>query len=161
MSNPVIDAMALADELHTFCAAAPHDYPGHNIELFERVEKFLRAMAQPAVTMEAEPTALEQYKNDWRRNVVEVFGPAIHTEQLDRFIALAELNGLFDPVIAALPSSNTAGDVREASAKIASDFYTTIPENKRMLRANNKAVGEKIAEAILSSTPSGGTEQKS
>jgi hypothetical protein len=32
----------LADELHAFIAAAPHKYPGHLIELFDRAEKALR-----------------------------------------------------------------------------------------------------------------------
>lgn len=35
---------ALADELHLFIAAAPHDYSGHNIELFERCEAALRSL---------------------------------------------------------------------------------------------------------------------
>lgn len=32
----------IADELHAFIAAAPHKYPGHLIELFDRAEKALR-----------------------------------------------------------------------------------------------------------------------
>lgn len=48
----VSDAAALANELHAFCAAAPHDYPGHNIELFERVESFLRTLIPVAVSRE-------------------------------------------------------------------------------------------------------------
>lgn len=41
--------LMLADELHEFCAAAPHDYPGHNISLFERAEAALRKAAAPEV----------------------------------------------------------------------------------------------------------------
>ena len=67
--------------------------------------------AAPSPSPGAERT-LEQYKNDWRRNVIEAFGHNIHTNQLDRFIELAELNGLFDPAIAALRAEATepAGD---------------------------------------------------
>lgn len=37
-----LDRGMLADEMHAFIAAAPYDYPGHNIELFERAEAELR-----------------------------------------------------------------------------------------------------------------------
>lgn len=42
---PVDGLETLADDLHAFCAAAPHSYPGHNIELFERAEKAIRSLA--------------------------------------------------------------------------------------------------------------------
>lgn len=36
------DKNKLADELHAFVAADPHEYPGHLVELFDRAEKALR-----------------------------------------------------------------------------------------------------------------------
>jgi hypothetical protein len=43
----------IADELHAFIAAAPHKYPGHLIELFDRAEKALRRCSADSAELEA------------------------------------------------------------------------------------------------------------
>jgi predicted DNA-binding protein (UPF0251 family) len=41
----------IADDLHAFIAAAPHKYPGHLIELFDRAEKALRRCSADSAPM--------------------------------------------------------------------------------------------------------------
>ena len=38
------DYERIADQLHEFVAAAPHNYPGHNVELFEAAETAIRSL---------------------------------------------------------------------------------------------------------------------
>lgn len=55
--------------------------------------------------------ALEEYKNGWRRIIVDGFDRHIHTTRLDRMMELAELNGLFDPVKASAVSPQVLGTI--------------------------------------------------
>lgn len=56
------EMLKLADELHAFIAAVPHEYPGHNVELFERAEKALRAAASAEPAANAEIVAAQREK---------------------------------------------------------------------------------------------------
>jgi hypothetical protein len=56
----------IADELHAFIAAAPHKYPGHLIELFDRAEKALRCCsADSAPQVSIMPMGLSDGRTDY------------------------------------------------------------------------------------------------
>jgi hypothetical protein len=58
----------IADELHAFIAAAPHKYPGHLIELFDRAEKALRRCSADSADDLRSAGWMVAVHNDYRLN---------------------------------------------------------------------------------------------